>query len=243
MPKPGSKHSGDYVCYLRVSTQRQGKSGLGLSAQKTLIDKHLNGGNWKLIGEFVEVETGRRTDRHRKELKKALDLCKTTKATLVVAKLDRLTRNVSFLSKLLDSRVPFIACDIPEMHNPATTKFMLQLMANVAEYEAKLISDRTKASLAEKKKQGVKLGTPNPQAGSALGIKQAQEIANETAYEICEVVSEIMQTGVYTLSGIKQCLEARGVKTPMGRKVWSLSSVRNTMIRGGIYDNRSKGGN
>ena len=236
MAKPGTKHSGKYVAYYRVSTKRQGESGLGLEAQKETVLQHLNGGAWEMVEEFTEVETGRRTDRHRPQLKAALELCEREKATLVVAKLDRLTRNLAFLSRILESRVPFIACDIPDMHNPATTKFMLQLMGNIAEYEAKLISERTKAALSVKKKQGVKLGSPKPKIGSQLGVDYIQKKAKDDSLKICEIIKELKNHGKYdTLYSIKNGLEARGVLTPRGNKKWSISSLRNVMIRGGLY--------
>ena len=236
MARPGTKHEGKFVAYYRVRTKRQGQSGLGLEAQKDLVQDHLNGGDWEIIDSFVEMESGKRTDRHRPQLKEALELCKEKGATLVVAKLDRLTRNVAFLSKLIDSKVPFMACDVPQFHNVATTKFMLNLLANVAEYEASLISDRTKAALAAKKKQGIKLGSPNPHIGSKAGVDFLQKKAKDDSSKICKVISEIKEYGkCNTLAEIKTALEVKGIRTPRGNKHWSLSSLRNIMKRGGIY--------
>lgn len=237
MARPGTKHEGKFVAYYRVSTKRQGQSGLGLEAQKDLVQNHLNGGAWDMIDSFVEMESGKRTDRHRPQLKEALELCKEKGATLVVAKLDRLTRNVAFLSRLLDSKVLFMACDVPEFHNPATTKFMLNMLANVAEYEAALISDRTKAALAAKKKKGIKLGSPHPHIGSKAGVDFLQKKAETDSLRVCKVITDLKEYGkCNTLAEIKKALEIKGVQTPRGNKNWSLSSIRNIMKRGKIYN-------
>ena len=238
-PNPGQKHQGKYVAYYRVSTKRQGDSGLGLEAQKEMLNKHLNGGTWDLIGSFTETESGKRTDRHRPQLKAALNLCKEQKATLIVAKLDRLTRNVSFLSRLLDSQIPFIACDIPEFHNPSTTKFMLQMLCNVAEYEANLISERTVAALNIKKQRGERLGSPSPNIGSKLGVAFLLNKANADSLKICKAIVDLKKySNCNTLGEIKKALEVKGIKTPRGNNNWSLSSLRNVMIRGNIYNNQ-----
>jgi DNA invertase Pin-like site-specific DNA recombinase len=149
-------HHGKYVAYYRVSTDKQGKSGLGLDAQREAVKARLNGGHWKLVGEFVEVESGKRATRPK--LIEALELCKKRKAKLIVAKLDRLTRNVKFMLTLLDAGVDVLFCDMPEVSG-AMGRFILTGMANVAELEAGLISERTKAGLAVAKQRGVKLGT------------------------------------------------------------------------------------
>ena len=168
-------HSGKFVAYYRVSTQRQGQSGLGLEAQQETVRQHLNGGDWELIGEFTEIESGRKVMRDRPELQKAIDVCKAEGATLVAAKIDRITRNLGFLTRILDSNVDIIFCDIPQMMNPAQNKFILQLMANVAEYESNIIGSRTKDALAAAKARGVKLGTRELQK---YGCETLQQIAN-----------------------------------------------------------------
>jgi len=137
-------HHGKFVSYYRVSTERQGRSGLGLDAQKEAVQQRLNGGRWQLVAEFVEIESGKRA--RRPQLDAALAACKKHKAKLVVAKLDRLSRNVSFLLKLIDSGVDVLFADLPEL-NGAMGGFMLTTMASVAELEAGLISERTKAAL------------------------------------------------------------------------------------------------
>ena len=140
-----------YVAYLRVSTQRQGTSGLGLQAQQEIIQKYLNGKT--PIAEFVEVESGRKSDRPK--LHEALEMCKKKKATLIVAKMDRLSRNVTFTSQLLDSGIEIVFCDFPRAN-----RLVLTIIAAISEYEAGLIRQRTKAALQVKKEQGCQLGKP-----------------------------------------------------------------------------------
>ena len=134
-------HTGKYIAYYRVSTQRQGRSGLGLDAQRQAVREHLNGGNWQLIEEITEVESGKRADRPK--LAEALRLCRLRGATLIIAKLDRLARNVAFVSALMDAGVEFEAVDFPQAN-----RLTIHIMAAVAEHEAKAISQRTKAALA-----------------------------------------------------------------------------------------------
>src|SRR6516164_5502163 len=146
---------GGFVAYYRVSTGKQGKSGLGIEAQRAAVERYLNGGNWRIIAEFTEIESGKRADRP--ELDKALADARARRVPLVVAKVDRLTRSVSFLSRLLDAGVDVRFADLPALEG-ATGKFMLQQMAAIAELEAGMISARTKAALAAAKKRGVQLG-------------------------------------------------------------------------------------
>jgi DNA invertase Pin-like site-specific DNA recombinase len=146
----------ELVAYYRVSTQRQGSSGLGLDAQRAAVGEHVRSRTAVLAGEFTEVETGKGSNAlaKRPQLKLALDMCKRQGATLVIAKLDRLARNVHFISGLMESRVPFIACDLPEAN-----ELTLHLMAAVAEHETKRISERTRDALAQAKARGTKLGS------------------------------------------------------------------------------------
>ena len=153
-----------YVAYLRVSTQKQGYSGLGLEAQKEIIKNYLH--DKTPIAEFTEIESGRKTDRPK--LKEALTQCRTTGATLIVAKLDRLARNVSFLSNLLESDVEIVFCDFPQAN-----KMVLHILAAISQYEAELTAQRTKAALQAKKARGAKLGNPEH-----LMNKHKQAIAN-----------------------------------------------------------------
>src|SRR3954471_1117781 len=144
---------GRYVSYLRVSTDRQGRSGLGLEAQRKAVQEFLNGGRWDLIAEFVEVESGKRDDRPK--LAEALSLCRLHNATLVIAKLDRLSRDAAFLLGLQKAGVRFVAADMPEAN-----ELVVGIMAVVAQAERKMISTRTKAALAAAKARGVRLGKP-----------------------------------------------------------------------------------
>jgi len=223
-----------YVSYLRVSTQRQGKSGLGIEAQQKIIANHLNGSQYEILKEFVEYESGKRSDRKRKELRAALEYCKETGATLIVAKIDRLMRNLAFLTRLLEQGVPVIACDIPQMHNPAATKFVLQLMANIAEYEADLISERTTNALAAKKARGAKLGSPTPEVGASLGGEATKAAIGDWAEELRPIVQDLQKYGCNTLQKISQGLQARGAKTFRGNTAWALSSTRNLVNRLGM---------
>ena len=143
------------VAYYRVSTDRQGRSGLGLEAQQKAVMDFLNGGAWELVGEFVEVESGKKSDRP--ELTRAIDACRKHKARLVIAKLDRLSRNLAFVATLMDSGVEFVAVD-----NPHANKLTIHILAAVAEHEREAISERTKAALAAAKARGKRLGTPGP---------------------------------------------------------------------------------
>mgnify|MGYP003112662483 CR=1 FL=1 len=237
--KAGVPHSGKYVAYYRVSTQKQGASGLGLEAQREIVEQHLNGGKWEIIAEFTEMESGKRSDRKRPELRKALDLCEEQGAILIVAKLDRLTRNVPFLSRLMESSAKFVACDIPDFGNPSQNRFMLQMMANVAEYEANLIGERTKAALKASKARGTVLGSPTPEKGAHLGGEQVKADADAHAADVMKVIEELQEFGCTTLQKIADGLNARGIRTArefqnqkrIPNAKWYPSSVRNVMKR------------
>jgi DNA invertase Pin-like site-specific DNA recombinase len=216
-------HNGKFVAYFRVSTDRQGKSGLGLDAQRAAVAKHI--GQAELVAEFTEVESGRKNDRE--QLAHALSLAKRTKAILVIAKLDRLARNVHFISGLLESGVPFVCADMPE-----ADRTFLQMMAVFAEWEARKISERTKAALAQVKAQGRKLGCPTPELGSAAGIAKLQAKADRYAERVGPVVREIIaKTGAKTMRDIAEVLQARGIETPRGGCVWHASQVSNLLKR------------
>jgi DNA invertase Pin-like site-specific DNA recombinase len=219
-------HNGKFVAYFRVSTDRQGKSGLGLDAQRDRITTFLNGGNWSLIGEFTEIESGRINERPA--LEQAVKLCKREKATLVVATLDRLTRDLAFGATLLnDTKVRFVCADFPE-----ASREMLQMRMVFAEWEARKIGERTKAALHELKKKGVKLGSPTPEIGSAAGIKRIQQNADAYAEKVGPVVRDIIRkTGAKTLRDIAEELSLRGVETPRGNTEWYASSVSNLLKR------------
>ena len=167
----GALAKGKFVSYLRVSTDRQGKSGLGLEAQRAAVESYLDGGRWKIIKEFLEVESGRRSDRPK--LAEALAMCRAHRAALVVAKVDRLARSQSFLSRILEAGVEVRFCDLPQIEGP-TGRFLLQSMMAVAELEAGMISARTKAALAASKARGKKLGGFRGRPGTAEDTARAR---------------------------------------------------------------------
>ena len=215
-------HHGKFVSYYRVSTDRQGRSGLGLDAQKEAVQQRLDGGRWQLVAQFVEIESGKRAKRP--QLDAALAACKKHKAKLVVAKLDRLSRNVSFLLKLIESGVEVLFADLPEL-NGAMGKFVLITMANVAELEAGLVSERTKAALKAAKARGVKLG----RHGAEVLAPKYREEACQRAKEIEPIIRELQEKG-YSRNRIAMELNKRKVPTPRcGR--WDHSSLRNVMQR------------
>ena len=219
-------HNTKFVAYYRVSTDRQERSGLGLEAQRDRVVQFLNGGNWSLIGEFTEVESGRMNGRPA--LAQAIKLCKKERATLVVATLDRLTRDLAFGAMLLnDTKVKFVCADFPE-----ASREMLQMRMVFAEWEARKIGERTKAALQELKKKGKKLGSPTPEIGSAAGIKVLQQKADAYADRVGPVVRDIMKrTNSKTLRRIAEELSDRGVETPRGNTDWHPSQVSNLLKR------------
>jgi DNA invertase Pin-like site-specific DNA recombinase len=202
---------GRFVAYYRVSTDKQGRSGLGLEAQREAVRSYLNGGNWVLAAEVTEVESGKRNDRP--ELDRALGLCRLYGATLVVAKLDRLARNVAFISKLMESGVDFVAADFPKANR-------LTILAAVAEHEAAMISQRTKAALAAAKARGVKLGNPanlrNRIDGSAKGTAAKAARADKRTADLLPVIAPLKAGGA-SLRQIADRLTRRGIPAPVAK--------------------------
>ena len=196
-------HRGRFVAYYRVSTAEQGRSGLGLEAQQAAVQDYLNGGTWELVGEFTEVESGQKSERP--ELAKALALCKKDKATLVIARLDRLARNVHFISGLMETKVKFVACDMPE-----ATPFMLHIYAAVAQEEARAVSARTRAALAAAKQRGVRLGV----TGAERAVRYKAE-ARRRAAELAPVLRDLRRQGL-SLRGMAAELTKLRVPTPRG---------------------------
>ncbi len=218
--------SGRFVSYLRVSTQRQGRSGLGLEAQRVAVESYLNGGKWKLVSEFVEIESGRRADRP--ELAKALDLCRAHRAALVVAKVDRLARSQGFLSRILEAGVDVRFCDLPQIEGP-TGRFLLQSMMSVAELEAGMISARTKAALAASKARGKKLGGFRGRAGTAEDTAKARAARSAKAIEHAKVIGPLIDridpAGSASLRSIASRLTDEGVPTSRGSEQWTAAAV------------------
>lgn len=215
-----------YVPYVRVSTAKQERSGLGLEAQEEAIRLHLKTGDTLLSPTFVEVESGKRSDRP--ELAKAISRAKLTGGTLLVAKLDRLSRDVRFLLTLLDSGVDVAFGDLPHVQGPMG-RFVVTQMAAVAELEAGLISQRTKAALAAAKARGVKLGGfKGVKVDSALGTEARQKAAGEFNARVREAIADIRANGVESLSGIARKLNAQGVLTSRGG-TWSAVQVQRVL--------------
>lgn len=215
-----------FIGYFRVSTKVQGIDGYGISSQKDIVRRFIESQNGILEMEFSEVESGKYADSDRPQLAGALDYCKRNKATLVIAKMDRLARNAEFLLRLQNSGVDFVCCDCPN-----ADKFTVGILALVAQRERELISEQTRLGLAAAKIKGVKLGTPNPQKAVAAMMKANKTAKSEFIGKILPVIEEIKSAGVRTLQGIADCLNRRGISTRSG-KTWYPSSVRN-VIQGG----------
>jgi DNA invertase Pin-like site-specific DNA recombinase len=216
---------GKFVAYYRVSTERQGRSGLGLDAQQASVMQYLNGGRWTLVGEFTEVETGKGKDAldKRPKLREALALSKKMKATLVVARLDRLARNVHFLTSLMESKVKFVAVDMPQAN-----EFTVHIIAAVAQHEAKRIGERTKAALAAAKARGVKLGTAGP-TNIAGATEKAQEAAQAHAEKLRATLKGL-QAQRLSQRAIADELNALGIPAPRGG-AWHLPTVQRVLAR------------
>jgi DNA invertase Pin-like site-specific DNA recombinase len=214
---------GNFICYYRVSTQRQGRSGLGLDAQKKAVREYLNGGDWKIKGEFTEVESGKRADRP--QLAAALAACRPHGAKLIIAKLDRLARNVAFVSNLMEAGVDFVAVDFPQAN-----RLTVHILAAVAEHEAKMISERTKAALAAAKARGVKLGGDHgarlTQKARQAGWEARIARADAKAADYAPMIAELRGAGTTSLRGIAAELNNRGIPTATGTGTWQAAQVR-----------------
>ncbi|MDG4546585.1 MAG: recombinase family protein [Rickettsiales bacterium] len=208
-----------YIAYYRVSTDKQGKSGLGLEAQKQAVRQYLNGGQWELLEEFVEVESGKKNNRPK--LQEAISVCKRMQATLIIAKLDRLARNVHFISGLMESGVDFIAVD-----NPQANKLMLHMLAAFAEHEREQISQRTKSALQAAKGRGVTLGSN----GKALA-SQNKQAALDFALSLKSTIDEIRNRGVTTYRAIAEELNRLNIATFHGKGQWYAPAVHKLVKR------------
>ena len=210
--------SGKFVAYYRVSTARQGASGLGLDAQQSAVRQYLNGGRWSLVAEVVEVESGKRGDRPK--LAEALRLCKVHGATLVIGKLDRLARNVAFVSSLMEAGVEFTACDFPQAN-----RLTIHILAAVAEHEAAMISARTKAALQAAKARGTVLGGYRGRAftdADHAAAKQARQAsAAARGADLAPIVADMRAKGVTSLGGLAKALTEAGIPTARGASTWS----------------------
>ncbi len=211
-----------YVAYARVSTAKQGRSGLGLEAQEAAINAFLKPEDTLLAPLYVEVESGKKTDRP--ELAKALRHAKLTGATLLVAKLDRLARNVAFISQLMEAKVDFIACD-----QPSATRLTIHIYAAMAEHEREEASKRTKAALAAAKERGAVLGGfRGVKVDPAQGLAERQRRATDFADRVRQEVESLKAQGATSLRDIAGKLNERGIKTRRGGD-WSATQVMRVM--------------
>lgn len=215
--------NGKFVSYLRVSTRRQGASGLGLEAQRKAVGDYLNGGSWELRGEFVEIESGKLDQRPK--LEQALAMCELTGATLVVAKLDRLSRNVAFLAALQDSGARFVAADMSEAN-----ELTIHIMAAVAQAERKAISRRTVEALAAAKARGVKLGgargnSADLRRGPAASAAVRAKASKERATKVLRQIDAARLAGATSLRDIAASLNSAGITTSRGGE-WHATQVK-----------------
>lgn len=219
---------GKWISYLRVSTDRQGKSGLGIEAQRNSVAEYLNGGSWKLVKEYVEVESGKRTDRPM--LAEAIKACRAYGAKLVIAKLDRLSRDAHFLLGLEKAGIDFVAADMPNAN-----RLTVGIMAMVAEEERRMISKRTKDALAAAKRRGTKLGgdrgvVPSKRART-LATEALQARADSRAADIAPIIKDLQAAGAESLRDIARGLNEAGIPTPRGQGEWSAVQVKRTLER------------
>lgn len=209
-----------YVAYYRVSTDKQGKSGLGLDAQRQAVESFV-AGRGEILAGYTEVES---TRHQRPELHAALEACRKHKATLLIARLDRLARNVAFISNLMESRVDFLAVDMPEAN-----RLTIHILAAVAEHEREIISTRTKAALRAAKARGTVLGNPNPLPASRQAIAALQHKTAHFHATMRPLVQNLLRQG-YSLAAIARELNGRNIPTARGG-LWYPTTVRNILIR------------
>lgn len=208
-----------FAAYLRVSTKSQKLDGLGMSSQEQVVADFVARQGGELLSVFREVESGAKTDQERPALSEALALAKKAKATLIVAKLDRLSRNAEFLLRLQNSDVSFVCCDCPNVD-----RFTVGILALVAQRERELISERTKAALQAAKRRGRVLGTRNPELQVQRMNEGSRKAKRSFVAQIRPVITEIQESGVKTLQGIADCLNRRGIKSRSGGQ-WHPATV------------------
>jgi DNA invertase Pin-like site-specific DNA recombinase len=211
-----------FIAYYRVSTDRQGQSGLGLEAQRSAVIHHI-AGNGELVAEFTEIESGKKNDRP--QLAAALSACRKQKARLLIAKLDRLARNVAFVANLMESGVEFVAVD-----NPHANKLMLHMLAAFAEHEREQISKRTKEALAAAKQRGTRLGNPRPNASLARGRATIEEHVAQRLARVQPLILALREQGL-TTRAIAQELNERRIPTARGKQ-WYSATVCNVLKAG-----------
>ena len=215
---------GRYISYLRVSTDRQGRSGLGIEAQRKAVEDYLNGGSWSLAAEFIEVESGTRKGE-RPKLQEALAACRLYGAKLVIAKMDRLARNVAFISNLMESGADFVAVDFPQAN-----RLTVHILAAVAEHEAEAISTRTREALAAAKARGVRIGGDRGNLHRVRDLGRTRAIiarkakAQQRATDLKPVLDQLRAKGATSLGKIAAGLNERRIPSPGGCS-WSAMAV------------------
>jgi DNA invertase Pin-like site-specific DNA recombinase len=216
------------IGYVRVSTSRQGRSGLGIEAQREALARFAASEGFELVRVFVEIETGKGADAldRRPQLAAALSEARRQRCAVAVAKLDRLSRDVHFISGLMAHRVPFLVAEL----GPDVDPFILHLFAALAEKERAMIATRTKAALAAAKARGVKLGGPKLAEAREAAIASLKALADRNASNVLPIIREIKRTGAASLHQIADALNARGISTPRGGK-WYAKSVSNLLAR------------
>lgn len=212
-----------FVGYYRVSTSAQWRSGLGLEAQRRAVEGYVKGVGGDLVTEFEEAESGRREDRP--QLRAALAACKSKKATLVIAKLDRLARNLHFISELMRSGVEFVAADMP-----SANKLTIHIIGAMAEYERDAISERTRLALLEAKRRGVKLGNPNMRLLSQQGSAATRSAADAYANNLLPLFAALRSSGATTYASLAGALNAMRIPTRRGNS-WTPAGARNVLLR------------
>lgn len=211
-----------YVNYYRVSSRKQGDSGLGLSAQQFAIKRFLQGKDAEVIGEFTEVETGKSSSREQLAL--AISLCLKMNAVLLIANLSRLARNLHFVTTLQQTGVQFVAVD-----NPTATPLVIHILCAIAEAEAHTTAERTRLALQQAKLRGVKLGAKNPHLTLPMARQAIQERKRKFNQNILKAIAEIKSAGVTSLGGIAACLAKRGERTSRGKLSWDATMVRRVL--------------
>ena len=216
------------VTYIRVSTTGQGKSGLGIEAQRKALGQFAKAEGFKIVTEYVEVETGKGSDalNRRPQLAEALARARSHRCPVAVAKLDRLSRDVHFISGLMAHRVPFLVAELGADVDP----FMIHIYAALAEKERALISQRTSAALKAAKARGVRLGNPKIKKAQALGTARVKAEADRFAANVLPVIRQAQKAGASSLRAIADVLNARGVRTARGGK-WAATQVRDILRR------------
>ncbi len=229
LPKAEPRGGGaQWIAYFRVSTDRQGVSGLGLDAQRDAVERYVNQVGGNLIAAYTEVESGK-SHKNRPQLQAALDECRKRKARLVIAKLDRLARNVAFIANLMEAGVEFRAVDMPE-----ASKLLLHMMAAFAEHERDTISQRTRAALAAARARGVKLGTTGK-----CRAQENQRAADAFAESLADKFDELRARGVTGNEALARALNAEGVPAFGGGR-WHRATVRKLILRLGALDRRQR---